>query len=716
MTVKKFLLYGILFIILSILGIYAYVHIAVIDELPSFEQLENPPQELATRVLSNDGEVLDMFYIKRRTYIPYDSIPKNIINALISTEDREYFGHWGIHSMRIVKAFIKNILALRAREGASTITQQLARNLFLNREFSLVRKIKEAITAVKLEQTYTKKEIIELYCNTVYFGRGAYGIQVAANAYFNKLPYELNISECAFLIALLKAPENYSSISNYEAAINRRNLVLSMMADNGFVEENEYYQALMQPVYLNQTSFGNKDAGIAPHFVELVRQTLEKDDTYNLKGYNLYRDGLIIHTTLNATMQRHANIAVAEHMKNFQAVFRQNWSWRDKSNLLSLLITQAVKEKPEYIQNKDPQKRAQMIQLAMNNPKFIDSVKRKATTIQTGINIIDPLTGFILAMIGGTTETGTYTEEARYALNHAAQIKRQPGSSFKPFVYASAMINGVTPSTMIESGPFSYTLPSGRIWSPSGSGSGPVPLSTGLKYSINTVAARLITEYTSPSEVIALAHRMGIKSKLDPYPTLALGAEEITPLEITSAFGTFLNQGISIDPIIITKIEDRRGNILYERKKQLQLTDALQPSIAKAMVKMMRGVVQGGTAASVKEFYPFEAAGKTGTTNDYADAWFIGLTPQLAAGVWVGFDDRRIKFTGWYAQGGKAAAPIWGRMMGKIYRDPTIGYRQTSFGFEPSEQDSLDLLSPGHVPIENRIPELPKNNEEPIHE
>ncbi|GDX65204.1 penicillin-binding protein [Chlorobiota bacterium] len=716
MTVKKFLLYGILFIILSILGIYAYVHIAVIDELPSFEQLENPPQELATRVLSNDGEVLDMFYIKRRTYIPYDSIPKNIINALISTEDREYFGHWGIHSMRIVKAFIKNILALRAREGASTITQQLARNLFLNREFSLVRKIKEAITAVKLEQTYTKKEIIELYCNTVYFGRGAYGIQVAANAYFNKLPYELNISECAFLIALLKAPENYSSISNYEAAINRRNLVLSMMADNGFVEENEYYQALMQPVYLNQTSFGNKDAGIAPHFVELVRQTLEKDDTYNLKGYNLYRDGLIIHTTLNATMQRHANIAVAEHMKNFQAVFRQNWSWRDKSNLLSLLITQAVKEKPEYIQNKDPQKRAQMIQLAMNNPKFIDSVKRKATTIQTGINIIDPLTGFILAMIGGTTETGTYTEEARYALNHAVQIKRQPGSSFKPFVYASAMINGVTPSTMIESGPFSYTLPSGRIWSPSGSGSGPVPLSTGLKYSINTVAARLITEYTSPSEVIALAHRMGIKSKLDPYPTLALGAEEITPLEITSAFGTFLNQGISIDPIIITKIEDRRGNILYERKKQLQLTDALQPSIAKAMVKMMRGVVQGGTAASVKEFYPFEAAGKTGTTNDYADAWFIGLTPQLAAGVWVGFDDRRIKFTGWYAQGGKAAAPIWGRMMGKIYRDPTIGYRQTSFGFEPSEQDSLDLLSPGHVPIENRIPELPKNNEEPIHE
>jgi penicillin-binding protein 1A len=415
-------------------------------------------------------------------------------------------------------------------------------------------------------------------------------------------------------------------------------------------------------------------------------------------------------------MQRHTNSAVAEHMKKFQAVFRQNWSWRDKSNLLSLLITQAVKEKPEYIQNKDPQKRAQMIQLAKNNPKFIDSVKRKATTIQTGINIIDPLTGYILAMIGGTTETGTYTEEARYALNHAVQIKRQPGSSFKPFVYASAMINGVTPETMIESGPFSYTLPSGRIWSPSGSGSGPVPLSTGLKYSINTVAARLITEYTSPSEVIALAHRMGIKSTLDPYPTLALGAEEITPLEITSAFGTFLNQGISIDPIIITKIEDRRGNILYERKKQLQLTDALQPSIAKAMVKMMRGVVQGGTAASVKEFYPFEAAGKTGTTNDYADAWFIGLTPQLAAGVWVGFDDRRIKFTGWYAQGGKAAAPIWGRMMGKIYRDPSIGYRQTSFGFEPSEQDSLDVLSAGQLPIENRIPEPPKNNEEPIHE
>ncbi|MEY3690164.1 MAG: hypothetical protein RIT37_1726 [Bacteroidota bacterium] len=702
MTVKKFLLMSIGAILFVVLGMTFYINMFIVDELPSFDQLENPPQELATKVLSADGKILDMFFIKKRSSIPYDSIPKDVINALIATEDRAFYDHWGIHPMRIAKAFIKNIIAFRAKEGASTLSQQLARNLFLNREVSITRKLKEAITAVKIEQTYTKKEILELYCNTVYFGKGAYGIQVASELYFKKTPLQLTTAECAYLIALLKGPENYSAIGNYEKALKRRNLVLSMMADMGFLEEDQYNASLIQPIFLNRGRLGMKDESIAPHFVEMIRQALEKDDQFNLQDNNLYRDGLVIFTTLDSRIQQAANEAVQEHLAGFQETFRKNWGWKGKQKLLNSLIKQAVMEKPEYLSLTDPAKKEFMIQQAMKNQAFIDSVKRKATTIQTGVNVIDPMTGHILAMVGSSPEGLALAGDSRYTLNHAVQIKRQPGSSFKPFVYASAMLNGLTPETAIESGPFSYTLPSGGVWSPGGSSSGPISLAGGLRYSINTVAARLITEHTSPSEVIALAHRMGIKSELDPFPTIALGAEEVTPLEMTSAFGTFLNHGISIAPVFIQRIEDKRGKIIYQRSRQVDLVDALRPDVAKSMVKMMRGVVTGGTASSIRSFFSYDAAGKTGTTNDYADAWFVGLTPQLAAGVWVGFDDMRIKFTGWYGQGGKAAAPIWGRMMQKVYSTPGIQYRLKSFGFTPA--DSSEISDSKELIEENAIP------------
>ncbi len=711
MTVKKTLLISIGVILFLLLGLAFYIHAFIIDELPSFDQLENPPQELATKVLSSDGKILDMFFIKKRSNIPYDSIPKDVINALIATEDRAFFDHWGIHPMRIAKAFVKNIIVFRAKEGASTLSQQLARNLFLNREVSIARKIKEAITAVKIEQTYTKKEILELYCNTVYFGKGAYGIQVASELYFKKSPLQLSTAECAYLIALLKGPENYSAIGNYEKALNRRNLVLSMMADMGYLEEDQYYSSLIQPIFLNRGRLGMKEESIAPHFVEMIRQALEKDDQFTLQENNLYRDGLVIFTTLDSRIQQAANEAVQEHLSGFQETFRKNWSWKGKQKLLNSLIRQAVMEKPEYLSVSDPAKKEQMMQGAMKNQKFIDSVKLKATTIQTGVNVIDPMTGHIVAMVGSSPEGLALAGDSRYTLNHAVQIKRQPGSSFKPFVYASAMINGLTPESVIESGPFSYTLPSGGVWSPSGSSSGPISLAGGLRYSINTVAARLITEHTSPSEVIALAHRMGIKSELDAFPTLALGAEEVTPLEMTSAFGTFLNHGISIDPVYIQRIEDKRGKVIYQRSRHINLVDALRPDIAKAMVKMMRGVVTGGTASSIRSFFSYDAAGKTGTTNDYADAWFVGLTPQLAAGVWVGFDDRRIKFTGWYGQGGKAAAPIWGRMMQKVYSKPGMQYRLKRFGFTPA--DSSEMSDSKELIEENTIPKkLQDKNQE----
>ncbi|MFN4817791.1 MAG: penicillin-binding protein 1A [Ignavibacteria bacterium] len=710
MTVKKFILLSIGAMLLGIIGLFTYITLFIVDELPSFEQLENPPQELATRVFSADGKLLDMFYIKKRSYIPYDSIPDDVINALIATEDRAFFDHWGIHPMRIAKAFVKNIVSFRAKEGASTLSQQLARNLFLNREVSLTRKLKEAITAVKIEQTYTKKEILELYCNTVYFGKGAYGVQVASELYFKKSPKQLTTAECAYLIALLKGPENYSAIGNYEKALKRRNLVLSMMADMGFLEEQQYYSSIMQPIFINRGRLGMKDESIAPHFVEMVRQSLENDDSYNLQNINLYRDGLVIFTTLDSRIQRAANEAVREHLTGFQETFRKNWSWKGRQKLLTSLVKQAVMEKPEYLSLTDPAKKDKMIQEAMNNPRFVDSVKLKATTIQTGVNVIDPRSGHILAMVGSSPEGIALSGDSRYTLNHAVQIKRQPGSSFKPFVYASAMLNGMTPESQVESGPFEYALPSGGVWKPSGSSSGPISLAGGLRYSINTVAARLITEHTSPHEVIGLAHRMGIKSELDPFPTLALGAEEVTPLEMTSAFGTFLNHGISVEPTFIQRIEDKRGKLIYQQSRVIELVDALNPKIAINMIKMMRGVVTGGTATSIKSYFSYDAAGKTGTTNDYADAWFVGLTPQLTAGVWVGFDDRRIKFTGWYGQGGKAAAPIWGRMMQKVYSTPGISYRKKSFGLTPVDSSEI---SDGDFQ-ENKVPNQVAQPEEQL--
>lgn len=711
LTPKKLLFYLLAFTALTLVLGVIFITAVVYDKIPSFDQLENPKQDLATRIVSSDGELLDHFFVKRRTYVPFDSIPKHFVNALIATEDREFYNHWGIHVTRIAKAMVKNVMSFRVREGASTITQQLALNLFMKRELSLVRKIREAFTAVKLEQTYTKNEILELYANTVYFGRGAYGIQVASELYFGKSPQELDAAECAYLVAVLKGPEIYNAVQNYDKALRRRNLVLTMMNENGYLDNPSLAVALEEKITLSKR-IDPRQLGIAPHFVEAVRQTLESDSRFGMQGYNLYRDGLVIYTTLNAQIQKYLNAAVEEHLREFQPQFDKTWSWRGNGQFLQSLIRRAAEDSPEYtaLGDDDVKKKAFIKEFGKrvaDNPKQLDSIKRRATLIQTGSIALDPFNGHVLGMVGASPTFMRLTPEARYSLNHVTQMRRQPGSSFKPFVYAAALENGMTPSTMIESGPFSYTMPNGQVWSPSGSNKegGEIPLATALKFSINSVAARLITEHTTPSEVIALARRMGITSALDPYPTLALGSEEVSPMELTAAYGVFLNQGIYIEPIMITRIEDRYGNVLFERKSPNRLTDALRPSIAKQMTEMMQGVVNGGTASSVRKWYRYDAAGKTGTTNDFTDAWFVGFTPQILAGVWVGFDNQKVKFTGWYGQGGKAAAPIWGRFMGKVYADSKLGFKQTKFGFgEGAPPDSLLKNLLDHPIIEDSLP------------
>ncbi len=680
---------------IGVLAAAVYVKLAIIDKLPSLEQLENPPQELATRVLDSDGNLIENFFIKRRMYVPYDSIAGSFFDALISTEDHEFYNHWGVHSFRIVKATVKNIFAGRAKEGASTITQQLARNLYFTQEQTVNRKLREAFTAVQIEKTYTKHEILEMYANTVNFGRGAYGIQVASQVYFAKQPKDLSVAECAYLVAVLKAPTNYDARENYDRAIRRRNTVLALMRDNNCFDQAAFDRYSDEQIKLNENVRTAIGTGDAPHFIEMIRKKLSRDE--RLKGYDLYRDGLTIYTTLNSRIQHYANEAVKEQLAGFQQEFDRSWSWKGRQELLNAILERAAKESRQYIGAETDSKKKSALQELLRSQRFIDSVKRVVTTVQCGLTVIEPATGAIRAMVGASPLSMQGVSGAKYSLNHCTEVRRQPGSSFKPFVYASAIAtNHLSPESLVESGPFSYKLSSGDVWSPKGARDhgGPLSLTTALKFSVNTVAARLITQYTSPDRVVSLARRMGISTPMDPFPALALGVAEVYPIDITSAYGTLVNQGISVQPVAILRIEDRHGTVLYENKLPSGPVDALDPKICSQMVTMMRGVVDGGTASTVRKYFRYDAAGKTGTTNDYADAWFVGFTPQLVAGVWLGFDDHRIKFTGTYGMGGKAAAPIWGRLMGKVYNDPRTGYTEKLF---PARDTSIRRLDPSQA-------------------
>ncbi len=695
MNPLKFLIILVIsFIFLIVIGaVYFYSTIAW--GLPSFESLENPKQDYATQVLSSDGVLLDHIYKQRRVVLPFDSIPPNFINALIATEDKDFYSHWGVYARRILNATIKNLISMRLKEGSSTLTMQLARNLFFTHEVSIERKLKEAVTAVLLEKTYTKKEILEMYVNTVGFGRGTYGLQVASKVYFDKEPRELTLSECAFLVALLKAPEHYNGLINYEKAIERRNLVLSLMKEQGYISEYDYIKAVDIPIVFAKTNIYRKASYlIAPHFVEMIRLQVGKD--LSTRNYDIYSDGLIIKTTLNSKIQQYAKQAVEEHLKIFQNTFNKSFNWEKNTKLLDDLISKAVKNYPKYF-NLSSSDKIELERRLKRNKSFVDSVKNAATTIQAGVVVLDATTGEILAMIGASPKFMEDHPDSKYSLNHVTQIKRQPGSSFKPFVYAAALDDGMDINSEVECGPFSYRLPTGEIWSPRGhSDCEPgqtVTLARGLAASINTVAARLITEHTTPNKVITIAKRMGIQSELRAFPSLSLGAAgEVSPLEMAAAFTGFANEGTSVAPFYLNSIEDQWGNIIQTPKIKSFQKDALKPDIAQKMTKLMMGVVNGGTGYEVKKYLKnCEAAGKTGTTNDFADAWFVGYTPQLVCAVWVGFDDRRITFTGDYAYASKAAAPIFGRIMAQIYSDEQLPYKQTKFVL--SFADNTDSLS-----------------------
>ncbi len=657
---KKLIIAGILFLFAVGFTIY------IVSGLPSLEQLENPKPQLASTVYTADGEVLGQFYIENRIETHLDSLPDYVANALISTEDRKFYTHWGVDLDRFAKAMVKNIFTF-SRQGASTITQQLARNLYNlkgkheNTFETIIRKIREWITAVQIEKTYTKKEILELYLNVSYFGKSAYGIESAARVYFGKSGKDLTLPEAAMLIALLKSSSNYDPVRHPENALARRNLVMHNMVVNGMLTEEKYEQLKAAPIVLASEKVGGNES-IAPHFMEYVRQQMEAQaDKY---GYDLYRDGLNIYTTLDSRMQKIANSVAAEHLKEYQQLFNKYWNWNKNRDLLTSILDKEIRSSEEYKAASTPEERAKVYNKLKNDKNFIQQVKENATKIQVGFVVLDPHTGQIKAMVGGENQ------DFGRGLNHVTGIRRQPGSAFKAFVYTVAIDNGYFPAYTLLNQKFDY-----NGWSPdnfeTGEYGGYTTLRYALAHSLNVIAGRMtISDIAPPSQVVKYAKNMGIDSPLNPYPSIALGTSEVTPLEMTSAYGTLANKGIHVTPISILKIEDRNGILIAQFTPEYK--EAISPQTASIITNMLQDVVNYGTGAGVRRYFQYPCAGKTGTTQDFADAWFIGYTPRLSAGVWVGFDDHRIKFTSSYGQGGRAAMPIWAKFMEGAYKELKI--------------------------------------------
>ncbi|MCK9409228.1 MAG: PBP1A family penicillin-binding protein [Bacteroidetes bacterium] len=647
----------------------------IISGLPSLEELENPKPELATKVYSIDGEVLGTFYsTKNRSYVTYNQIPQSVIDALISTEDKNFYSHWGVTPWRFIRAMVKNLLALRLKEGASTITQQLARNLYGFQQADestfdkATRKFREFFTSVEIEKNFTKKEIIEMYLNEIYFGRSVYGISAAAGIYFGKQVEELTLGESAMLIAILNGPAFYDPQRHPERSLARRDLVLVLMVQEGRLSQEQADKVKTEP--LIYTTNEEAPLGLAPHFVEYIRQQMrDKAEKY---GFNIYKEGLSIYTTLDSRMQTYANRAVDEHLAEKQEQFNKIWNWNKKEAVLERLVDRSARQSQQFKRsnNKDS-----ILVALKNNPLFIDSVQQLSQSIEVGFVAIDPKTGGIRAMVGGRNY-----RTFRYGLNHVTQIRRQPGSSFKPFVYTVAIDNGYPPTYELLNQPVTVEMADGTRWTPGnfeGDVGGKSTLRNALTHSLNLVTVRAIMEIAPKEEVVEYAKRMGIKSPIPPYESIALGTAQVTPLEMTSAFGVFANEGVLVEPNSILKIEDKDGNIIEENIPEKK--EVLSKETAYIMTNMMEDVINIGSGLRIRNYFHYPAGGKTGTTQDYADAWFVGFTPQLAAGVWVGFDDQSVNFNSADGQGGRAAAPLFGRFMKYVYEDKTIPVTQPYF-------------------------------------
>jgi penicillin-binding protein 1A len=724
--------------VLSVILIFLLASWGAFGEMPTFERLENPETNLATEFISSDGETLGKLYLDdNRTPIAYENLPENLVNALVATEDARYYDHSGIDARGTLRALV----FLGSKGGASTISQQLARQLFVGIRAKnwtkYTQKIKEWVIATRLERNYTKEEIIAMYLNIYDFGYNADGIRSAARIYFGKEPAELRTEESAVLVGMLKNSSLYNPMRREELVLNRRNTVLAQMAKYGYITEKEKdsLQALEMKINFNPESHRE---GLATYFRMYMQKFLNVWVDQNPKPdgekWNIYLDGLKVYTTVDSRMQRNAEEAVQEHMKNLQAeFFHQNTPDRNptapfldiETFEIDNIMERAMKTSPRWramsregkseneIRASFKQK-TEMTVFDWNSDSFekdtimtpMDSIRYYKTFLRTAMMSMEPQTGHVKAWVGGI-------DYKHFQYDNVIQGARQAGSTFKPFVYAAAI-------DQLRYSPC-YTLPDNQYciepgkhgnleaWCPKNSDgkySGEnMTLKSALANSVNTITAQLI-DRVGPGSVVAMAKNMGLNRDILEVPAIALGTPEFNVYEMVGAYGTFANQGVYVKPVMVTRIEDKNGTVLYEYTPETK--DVLSKDVAYAMINLMEGVTQYGSGGRLRHTYgkndtmykeimtgyPYELnnpiAGKTGTTQNQSDGWFMGMVPNLVTGVWVGGEERSIHFSRLkYGQGASMALPIWALYMKKNYANEEIGVSKDAF--EVPEEMSINI-------------------------
>ena len=687
----KVIIYGILTFLLLI----SSVGFGLFGELPSFRDLENPKSNLATEVISSDGNILGTYFIQNRSNAKYKDLSPNLVNALIATEDVRFYKHSGVDLKGTFAIIFYS--AIGKKRGSSTITQQLAKNLFPRKKQNIfnigIIKLKEWLTAVKIERNYTKEEIITMYFNTVDFGSNSYGIKAAAKTYFGKTPIKLSIDESALLVGILKGTTVFSPIKNPERAIKRRNVVLEQMEKYGFISEAQLTENTSKELNL-QFQSPDHNQGSATYFREYVRQEVTAWCKENKKAdgetYDIYRDGLKIYTTIDSRMQTYAEAAVKEHLTYLQAEFYKHWKGKTPWGENTDIISTSMRRSDRYQQLKDDGIAESEIKKIFDTPikmtlfswagdidttlSPIDSIKYYKWYLRSSFMSMDPHNGAIKAWVGGPNY-----EYFKY--DQVKMGKRQVGSTFKPFVYTVAMDNGWSPCYEAPNLPIVFE--DFDNWSPKnsdGKQGGMMTLRNGLANSVNLITAFMMKQ-VGPQAVVNVAKKMGITSDIPAYPSICLGTADVSLYEMVGAYSTYANKGVWTEPVYISRIEDKNGNVLYE--KIPRKVDALSEQTAYLMLYMLRGVVDKGTGLRLRgPRYRFTnpIAGKTGTTQENSDGWFIGITPDLVSGVWTGAEDRSVHFRSTnLGEGANTALPIWALYMKKVYADATLKISKGDF-------------------------------------
>ncbi|RTE54918.1 penicillin-binding protein [Arenibacter aquaticus] len=730
--------------VLSIVLIFLVASWEWLGELPTFETLENPQTNLASQVISSDGELLGKFYLDdNRTDVAYEDLPENLVNALLASEDIRFYEHSGIDARGTLRA----VVYLGKKGGASTISQQLSRQLFVgvrskNTFEAIVQKIKEWVIATRLERQYTKEEIIKMYLNIYDFGNTADGIKSAARIYFGKAPIDLKIEESAMLVGMLQNSSYFNPLRRKEKVRQKRNMVLGQMGKYGYITEKERDSLQAMEIDLNYHPESHRD-GIATYFrmylQRFMNQWAKKNPKPALKGerdkWNIYLDGLRIYTTIDSRMQKNAEEAVAEHMKRLQAeFFHQNTPDRNKTapfieevpGEIDRIMERAIKSSHRWHNLKNQGKSEKEIRASFKEPVEmtvfdwnsetkekdtvmtpLDSIRYYKSFLKTAMMSMEPQTGHVKAWVGGINYN-------HFQYDNVIQGARQVGSTFKPFVYAAAIDQlRLSPCDLLPDN--QYCIEANKHgnpdpWCPKNSDgkySGEMlTLKNALANSVNTVTAQLIDK-VGPRSVVSIARNLGITGDIPEVPSIALGTADLNVYEMVGAYGAFANQGVYVKPVMVTRIEDKNGTVLFEYVPETK--DVLSKDVAYAMVDLMSGVTQGGSGTRLrttgaekynpayKEIitgYPYEfknpIAGKTGTTQNQSDGWFMGMVPNLVTGVWVGGDDKAVHFSSIrYGQGASMALPIWGLYMKKNYANKELGVSDGEF--EKPEELSINV-------------------------